>query len=218
MQSNVSDIRLPVALQTLRKALYAKGEQLYKHSILCGEVARHLAGAKGVECGMTPQQAYCAGLVHDVGKLYIPDAILQKPARLNDSEWELIRLHPIYGMQFVKGTPLEEFSDVIGLHHERPDGNGYPYRRSGSEVTPNARLIQVADQAAAILEDRPYRRRVGHPGIVIQELAPTVEMCFPGQVAALLDALRVVAEQHAHGEYGGSQGIGAFGSAQGVMP
>ncbi|MDO3380342.1 HD-GYP domain-containing protein [Geoalkalibacter halelectricus] len=217
MQSNVSDIRLPVALQTLRKALHAKGEQLYKHSILCAEIARHLADAAEFGCGMTPQKAYCAGLVHDVGKLYIPDAILQKPARLTDSEWELIRLHSIYGVQFVKGTPLEEFSDVIGLHHERPDGNGYPYRRSGSEVTADARLIQVADQTAAILEDRPYRRRIGHPGIVIQELAPTVEMCFPDHVKAMLEALRVVAEQHAHSAYE-PQGLGEFGGAQGVMP
>jgi HD-GYP domain-containing protein (c-di-GMP phosphodiesterase class II) len=98
-------------------------------------------------------------LLHDIGKIGIPDAILRKPATLDDDEWVIMRQHPEYGRHMLEGIPfLARPIDVIFAHQERYDGTGYPRGLAGDEIPIGARIFAVADTFDAITSDRPYRK------------------------------------------------------------
>ncbi len=98
-------------------------------------------------------------VLHDVGKLGIPDKIIQKPGKLSTSEFETIKMHPLYGFQWISRKSFFEPAQVIPLlHHERWDGSGYPYHLKGIEIPLIARLAAVADVWDATTSDRPYRK------------------------------------------------------------
>jgi putative nucleotidyltransferase with HDIG domain len=104
-----------------------------------------------------------AGSVHDVGKLTIPRAILDKPGPLTSSEWRLVRLHPAEGERLLEAsfTDRPEVLAAVRSHHERWDGRGYPDGLAGGDVPLVARIIAVADAFQAMLELRPYRQQRG---------------------------------------------------------
>jgi HD-GYP domain-containing protein (c-di-GMP phosphodiesterase class II) len=97
-------------------------------------------------------------LLHDIGKIGVPDAILHKPGPLTEEEWEVMRRHPQIGLHMVSGIEhLTEARTIILHHHERFDGNGYPLGLRGEAITLGARIFTVADTLDAITQDRPYR-------------------------------------------------------------
>lgn len=99
------------------------------------------------------------GFLHDLGKIGIPDAILRKTNRLTDLEYEVIKTHPNMGTRMLAGHPLAVLvKDAIGLHHERPDGKGYPLRLSGDSIPEVAQIIGVCDAFDAMTSHRPYRQ------------------------------------------------------------
>ena len=106
------------------------------------------------------QQAIAvAALLHDVGKIGVPDDILRKPGRLTAAEFEAIQQHPDMGANIVSAVPgFEEALDAIRHHHERWDGGGYPFGLVGKETPLTARLMAVADAYSAMTTDRPYRK------------------------------------------------------------
>jgi HD-GYP domain-containing protein (c-di-GMP phosphodiesterase class II) len=99
------------------------------------------------------------GLLHDVGKLGIPDAILDKHSSLNEAEWSLVKTHPEVGMSLLDhvGRSTREARAVL-YHHERMDGTGYPYGLAADAIPIEARIVAVADTYDALTSDRPYRR------------------------------------------------------------
>jgi HD-GYP domain-containing protein (c-di-GMP phosphodiesterase class II) len=98
-------------------------------------------------------------LLHDIGKIGIPDAILRKPGALDDDEWEIMRHHPDFGRRMLAGIPfLSRPIDVIYAHQERYDGTGYPQGLAGEAIPIGARIFAVADTFDAITSDRPYRK------------------------------------------------------------
>ncbi len=100
-----------------------------------------------------------AALLHDVGKIGVPDAILRKPGALTDEEYEAIQQHPLMGAVIVGAVPgFEDTLDAIRHHHERWDGEGYPFGLRGEETPLMARLMAVADAYSAMTTDRPYRK------------------------------------------------------------
>ena len=100
-----------------------------------------------------------AALLHDVGKIGVPDAVLRKPGRLTDEEFEAIKQHPMMGAVIVGAVPgFEETLDAVRHHHERWDGDGYPFGLHGEETPLPARLMAVADAYSAMTTDRPYRK------------------------------------------------------------
>src|SRR4051812_36631786 len=108
-----------------------------------------LAGEPEIEFGY---------LLHDVGKVAIPDGILHKPEPLSDAEGTLMRRHPLIGWEILRGIPfLERASEIVRHHHERWDGSGYPDGLAGEEIPLAARIFAVADALDAITTDRPYR-------------------------------------------------------------
>lgn len=99
------------------------------------------------------------GFLHDLGKIGIPDAILRKTDRLTDLEYEVIKTHPDMGLRMLAGHPLAALvKDAIHLHHERPDGMGYPLRLSGEAIPDVARMVGVCDAFDAMTSHRPYRK------------------------------------------------------------
>lgn len=97
-------------------------------------------------------------LLHDIGKIGVPDAILQKPSALNDDEWEAMEKHPLHaGLMISKVSFLEGALPIVLYHHERYDGNGYPFRMEGENIPLEARLFTVVDTYDAMTFDRPYR-------------------------------------------------------------
>lgn len=136
-------------------------------------VARY-AALLGERAGWTA--ALCAraaigGFLHDLGKIGIPDAILRKPAALSDTEYEVIRTHPEVGARLLAGHPLADLAlDAVLMHHERPDGTGYPARLAGEQVPPMARVVGICDAFDAITSTRPYR--AGLPvGAALEQIA-----------------------------------------------
>jgi diguanylate cyclase (GGDEF)-like protein/PAS domain S-box-containing protein len=100
-----------------------------------------------------------AALLHDVGKIGVPDHILRKPGKLTEEEFEAIKQHPMMGAVIVGAVPgFEAALDAVRHHHERWDGGGYPFGLCGSEIPPMARLMAVADAFSAMTTDRPYRK------------------------------------------------------------
>lgn len=98
-------------------------------------------------------------ILHDVGKIGVPDTILGKPAPLNDSEWEVMRRHPEMGRSVLEGISfLAPALNAVSCHHERWDGRGYPYNLAGAEIPLAGRIVAVADAFDAMTTDRPYRR------------------------------------------------------------
>lgn len=99
-----------------------------------------------------------AALLHDNGKIGVPDAILRKPGPLSVDEWKVTRRHPDWGRNILAGIPfLEGASQIVNTHQERWDGSGYPLGLAGEAIPLGARIFAVADAYDAITSDRPYR-------------------------------------------------------------
>ncbi len=110
-----------------------------------------------------------AGLLHDVGKLGVEPAILQKPARLTDSEYTTIQQHPAAGARILRDIEnAEPIADAVRHHHERWDGKGYPEGIAGEDIPLAARVLGLADAFDSMAADRPYRKALGHPEVVAE--------------------------------------------------
>ena len=100
-----------------------------------------------------------AGRLHDIGRIVVPSAVLQKPTSLAEDEWTLVREHPAIGAAAVSKVPgLRTIAPVIRAHHEHWDGSGYPDGLTAQEIPLGARILAVADAYVAMTNDRPYRK------------------------------------------------------------
>jgi HD-GYP domain-containing protein (c-di-GMP phosphodiesterase class II) len=99
-----------------------------------------------------------ASLCHDVGKVFVPNEVLNKPGTLTEEEFDLIKKHPVDGAKMAQGTFMENLDEIIAQHHERIDGSGYPYGLKGDEILLEAKIIALADSFDAMTSDRSYRK------------------------------------------------------------
>jgi putative nucleotidyltransferase with HDIG domain len=145
------------SLLGLANALEAKDVYTRGHSERVGAMSRRLALALGLPAADAEVIAR-AGLLHDIGKIGVPEIVLRKSGPLSSEEWALMRRHPLVGAQIV--SPFEFFAAgaiIIRHHHERTDGSGYPDGLAGDAIPLGARIVAVADVYDALTSDRPYR-------------------------------------------------------------
>ena len=131
-----------------------------------------------------------AGLMHDIGKLGIPEAVLEKHSPLDESEWILMRAHPEMGLTLLDraGQSSREVLAVL-YHHERLDGSGYPYGLKAESIPIEARIVAVADTYDALTSDRPYRKACSPAEarrVLVEEAGSRLD---PNAVAALFGAM-----------------------------
>jgi putative nucleotidyltransferase with HDIG domain len=150
-------------VRALSNAVEARDSYTGKHAERVAayaiEIARAL-GVGGAGSAESPEIEF-GFLLHDIGKVAMPDAILFKPGALTEEERALMAQHPVVGAEIVDGIEfLEEAAKVVRSHHERWDGSGYPDGLAGEEIPLSARVFAVADVLDALTTDRPYRPRV----------------------------------------------------------
>jgi len=147
-------------LEGWAKALEYRDRETEGHSRRVTNLCTLLA----IELGLTEDeliQLHRGALLHDIGKMAIPDSILFKPGPLNEAEWELMRMHPVYAKEMLEGIPyLKDASTIPYCHHERWDGRGYPQGLMGEEIPLTSRIFTVVDHWEALNSDRPYRKAV----------------------------------------------------------
>ena len=144
-------------VQTLAKTIDAKDAYTNGHSERVAEYSREIAKRYGYD-EARQEEIYMMGLLHDVGKIGVPDTVINKPGRLTDEEFGMIKKHPIKGAEIL-ATVSEMPKLVTGArwHHERFDGNGYPDGLKGEDIPEEARIIAVADAYDAMTSHRSYR-------------------------------------------------------------
>ena len=153
----------------LMRILQEREPGLHEHITSVAELAR----AIGTRLGLTTQAVEELGRaaeLHDIGKMAIPDTILNKPGPLDDAEWEFMHRHTVIGEAILSAAPgLVPVARIVRASHERFDGTGYPDRRAGAEIPIAARIVAVCDAYDAMTGDRSYRRGI-EPRAAIAEL------------------------------------------------
>src|SRR3712207_6840680 len=155
--------RFTVSRQTtsaLLQALQEREPELRDHLDDVADLARMVAQDLGLR-GAEVAEVVRAAELHDVGKVAVPDAILNKPGPLNEVEWGFMREHTIVGDRILSAAPaLQGVARLVRSSHERYDGRGYPDRLMGEEIPLGARIVAVCDAFHAMTTDRPYREAI----------------------------------------------------------
>ena len=184
--------------RTLAKALAlavdSKDSYTRSHCQTVATLCSVIAAELGFE-GARLKRMRLAGLLHDVGKIGIPDSILKKPARLDAAEFEQMKTHSVLGESIVLAADMPLEATWVRHHHERIDGTGYPDRLAGEHIPLESRIIHVADAFEAMTSDRPYRAAMSHAAargekFAVEELKRHSGKQFDPQVVRAL--LRVI--------------------------
>ena len=172
----------------LARGAEAKDRTTGEHIFRC----RNLAGALALETGMAHREAddvSWAAMLHDIGKLHVPDSILLKPGKLTPEEWEVMRRHSVFGERILAGgVGFEMARRIARWHHEDFDGRGYPDGLRGATIPLEARIVRVADAYDAMTHVRPYKRAES-PDWAFEELERYAGAQFDPELVRLFIAL-----------------------------
>jgi len=166
---------------TLANAIDMRDTYTSSHSQQIAEWAAQTARLMGYT-DQEIQAVYWGGLLHDIGKIGIPDSILNKPGKLDKAEWHIIKQHTIHGAKLVSSIKkLKNIAPLIEYSHERYDGSGYPYGLAGDQIPIGARIIGVVDSYSAMRDERPYKKTISHENAV-DELKRNAGILFDPEV------------------------------------
>ncbi|AZN40205.1 HD-GYP domain-containing protein [Paenibacillus albus] len=158
-QPLVDTFKLERDVVSMLLLLNTKDDYTYQHSVQVGMLSYYLAGWLGYDDKDTVKIGQ-AGFLHDIGKCQITDDILNKPSKLSDEEFEMIKKHTVYGHRIIIESFGESMAATVALqHHERIDGTGYPNRVSGELIDPIAKIVAVADVYSAMISSRVYQKK-----------------------------------------------------------
>jgi len=188
------EARLGSVAEAFALVVDAKSPYTFRHSARVAQLAR----AAGERAGLAAQDLsdlHRAGLLHDIGKLAIPNSILDKAGPLTDAERSEIERHPEISRQVLERVPaFARIAELAAAHHEKLDGSGYPRGLTGAELSESARLLAVADVYEALTADRPYRRAMSSEVAlaVLRDEAEVGKLCVDsvGALEAALGARR----------------------------
>ena len=158
----VSQNHLMELANSLAGAIDAKDPYTKGHSTSVSRYSEALARAINLPEDEV-QRITLGALLHDVGKIGIPENVLKKPGKLEDDEWEIMKQHPVIGAEKVlmPNEALRDLIPIVKYHHEHIDGSGYPEKLHGEDIPLAARIVAVADTYHALISDRPYRKGLG---------------------------------------------------------
>ena len=161
--------KLHEQLETLQN----KDHYTYQHSKNVKRICTHLAKELKLSATAT-RHLLLAATFHDIGKTQIPDAILNKKAKLTPDEYEIMKKHVVYSYEIVLKEMDEEVANIILNHHERPDGSGYPYGLKSDAITLEASILALADSFDAMTTDRVYKKAKTYEAALseLKEMAP----------------------------------------------
>lgn len=172
-------------IRALADALDAKCDYTSGHSLRVSQYALLI----GKNMGLTPEELRdleLGGILHDIGKIGVPESILWKPAKLSPEETAIMAEHPVKSAQIIGDLPsLQKAKRFVMHHHEFMDGSGYPDKLVGDAIPLGARIILVADAYDAMTSDRPYRNAIGHQR-AIQELKKCAGRQFDPKIVDVL--------------------------------
>lgn len=143
-------------LRKIGEAVEQKDRYTFNHSSRVANYAVKTA-TKMKLTKQTMQNIYLASILHDIGKINIPEEVLKKPGKLTDEEFAVIKKHPGDGAAMIRETPYADLADIVEQHHERVNGRGYPFGLKGEDILLEAKIIGVCDTFDAMTEDRAYR-------------------------------------------------------------
>ncbi|MDF1504826.1 HD-GYP domain-containing protein [Roseisolibacter sp. H3M3-2] len=184
----VDDVGLDEVARAFAEIIDAKSPYTYRHSANVATFAERIAGACGMDAAAR-KRVWRAGMLHDVGKLGVSNAILDKPARLTDEERAAVAQHPRFTWDILtRVRAFADFARPAALHHEKLDGSGYPWGLDGDALDDSARVLVVADIYEALTADRPYRAGMdAGQALAIMDVDRGTKLC-----PRALDALEAV--------------------------
>lgn len=189
--ANLSTGGLDVTLDSLLAAVDGHDSYTHGHSLRVSQSSADIAEEMGFEAGAVAL-VRDAGLVHDIGKIAIPDALLRKSGLLTQEEFELLSLHPVLGASILARTPtLKHLVPAVLHHHERWDGNGYPAKLEGAEIPIESRIVFAADALDAMTSDRPYGVVFGFEDALTELRRCSGRQFDPDVIEALHDVIGV---------------------------
>ncbi len=146
-------------LESFIIALDARDTETQTHSQVVTQFTLTLAQAIGIKDAEQIENIKKGALLHDIGKIGIPDSILKKPGKLSPEEWQIVKQHPLIGYKMISGIKfLRAPAQIVLHHHEHYNGKGYPTGLKGNSIPLGARIFAVADALEALISDRPYRK------------------------------------------------------------
>jgi len=171
--------------------MYERSQETEAHALRLSEISKRIAAKLSLPQKDIDELEVFA-MLHDIGKVGIDDRILNKPDRLTDEEWTIMKRHPEIGYRIAKASPeLEVVAEYILSHHERWDGTGYPRGLVGENIPLLARIIAVADSYDAMTEDRVYRKAMSEQDAV-EEIVRNTGTQFDPKIVRLF--LEIIAE------------------------
>jgi HD-GYP domain-containing protein (c-di-GMP phosphodiesterase class II) len=187
-------------LESLVTALDVRDQETRGHSVRVATHSLDMAKMLGIKDDEELLTVYRGALMHDVGKIGVPDAILLKPAKLTEEEWEFMRRHPALGYRILAQVPyLRPAAKIVLAHHERWDGDGYPRRLKEEDIPLGARIFAICDTYDAIISDRPYRKGQS-PDAALAEILRCAGTQFDPKVVEAFEAAFPRWREEDHGD------------------
>lgn len=143
-------------LRKIGEAVEKKDRYTFNHSSRVANYAVKTASKMNLRKEQI-ENLLLASILHDIGKINIPEEVLKKPSKLTNEEFEMVKKHPGDGAAMIRDTPYADIADIVEQHHERVNGRGYPFGLKGDEILIEAKIIGVCDTFDAMTEDRAYR-------------------------------------------------------------